>query len=109
MRSPFGNLPGALVLMRLTIALLCAASVFALERPGTEFKIFQFPADAIPRIDADASDWDIVPDSYAIGADQLRDAVVNIGAKPDPANLDVTVKVGWVKGMKQTVLPLRGL
>ena len=55
-----------------TVTLLPVVS--ALERPGVEFKIFQFPADQIPRIDGDPADWSIVPDSYAIGLDQLRES-----------------------------------
>ena len=31
-------------------------SSIAIEHPGVEFKIFQFPADKIPRIDGDPSD-----------------------------------------------------
>jgi hypothetical protein len=31
--------------------------------------------------------------------DQLRETVVGIGEKRDPANLDVKVRVGWVKGL----------
>lgn len=69
-----------------------------LERPDVEFKIFQFPADKIPRIDGNADDWSVVPDSYSIGMDQLRETVIGIGDKRDPKNLDVKVKVGWVKG-----------
>lgn len=69
-----------------------------LERPALEFKIFQFPADKIPRIDGQADDWAIVPDSYAIGSDQMRETVMGIGDKRDPSNLDVKVKVGWVNG-----------
>ena len=69
-----------------------------LVRPGVEFKIFQFPADKIPRIDGNPDDWSIVPESYAIGMDQLRETVAGIGDKRDPANLDVKVKVGWVTG-----------
>lgn len=67
-------------------------------RPDVEFTIFQFPANRIPRIDGDAEDWDIVPDSYVIGSDQLKDTVGEHGDKRDPANLDVKVRVGWVKG-----------
>jgi hypothetical protein len=70
-----------------------------LQRPDVEFKIFQFPADKIPRIDGKADDWAIVPDSYAIGSDQLRETVVGLGDQRDPKNLDVKVKVGWVKGL----------
>lgn len=69
-----------------------------LERPNVTFKIFQFPADKIPRIDGSADDWAIVPESYAIGTDQLRETVVGIGDKHDRKNLDVKVKVGWVAG-----------
>jgi len=43
-------------------------------------------------------DWSVVPDSYTIGMDQLRETVIGVGDKRDPANLDVKVKVGWVKG-----------
>src|SRR6202008_2009928 len=52
---------------------LCMPQARALERPGVTFKVFQFPPDRIPRIDGDDSDWAIVPDSYAIGLDQLVD------------------------------------
>lgn len=69
-----------------------------LERPDVEFKIFQFPADQIPRIDGKTDDWSIVSDSYAIGTDQLRETVIGIGDKHDRSDLDVSVKVGWVKG-----------
>ena len=84
-----------------SVLLLIAPLVFSLERPGVEFQIFQFPADAIPRIDGKTDDWNMVPESYAIGTDQLRDVVINPGAKVDPKNLDVKVKVGWVKGINQ--------
>ena len=75
-----------------------AGFIGGLERPGVEFRIFQFPPDRIPRIDGDAADWSIVPESYAIGMDQLRETVAGLGDKHDPADLDVKVKVGWVKG-----------
>jgi hypothetical protein len=71
--------------------------VSALDRPEVTFKIFQFPKDKIPRIDGNTDDWDIVPDSYAIGMDQLVDDEGGHAA-PDPKSLDVKVKVGWVKG-----------
>jgi len=62
------------------------------------YKIFQFPADQIPRIDGNVDDWDIVPDNYVVGMDQLwEDSGKH--EKAEPQNLDVKVKVGWVKGM----------
>jgi len=80
---------------------LAAAASHALERPDTEFKIFQFPRTMIPRIDGDTSDWDIVPASYALGSDQLSDTVRGHGTDLDPNDLDVTVRVGWVKGLNR--------
>jgi hypothetical protein len=86
------------------LLLLAAAlplALAALERPDVEFKIFQFPPDRIPRIDGKTDDWDIVPESYVIGTDQLKETVVGRGANIDRKDLDVRVKVGWVKGMNQ--------
>ncbi|MBI2686520.1 MAG: PKD domain-containing protein [Acidobacteria bacterium] len=71
----------------------------ALERPGVTFKVFQFPANQIPRIDGKTDDWAMVPASYAIGIDQLKDTVNN--TPMDKKDLDVTVKAGWVKGLNR--------
>jgi hypothetical protein len=79
--------------------LLLAIQAVALERTGVEFKIFQFPATEIPRIDGNADDWAIVPDDYAIGMEQLKDTVNNTPL--DRKDLDVKVKVGWVKGLNR--------
>ena len=73
--------------------------LMALERPGVEFKIFQFPADQIPRIDGKTDDWEIVPQEYVIGSDQLADTVKGHGTNMDRSSLDVKVTVGWVRGM----------
>ena len=83
--------------LSLLIAVIISTPAHTLERPGVEFKIFQFPADMIPRMDGDTSDWDVVPETYAIGTDQLKDTVKN--TEMDRSDLDITVKVGWVKGM----------
>src|SRR5436190_1815844 len=81
-----------------TIVLLFALSVsgLSLERPGIEYKIFQFPADKIPRIDGDPSDWSIVPETYSIGMDQLKETSKGRGFSYDKRDLDVKVKVDWV-------------
>ena len=73
----------------------------ALERPDVEFKIFQFPANMIPRIDGNTEDWDIVPDNYIIGTDQLSDTVGGRGTNIDTNDIDVRVRVVWVKGMNR--------
>ncbi|HEY0944245.1 MAG TPA: PKD domain-containing protein [Opitutaceae bacterium] len=72
----------------------------ALERPEVTYQVFQFPADKIPRIDGDASDWEMVPASYVVGTDQLKDDSRRHAA-PDPKTLDVRVRVGWVKGLNR--------
>ncbi|MFT3829102.1 MAG: PKD domain-containing protein [Opitutaceae bacterium] len=72
----------------------------ALVKPERTYPVFQFPADQIPRVDGDASDWAVVPDSYVIGTDQLVDDKKRHTA-PDPADLDVRVRVAWVKGLNR--------
>src|ERR1035437_8798816 len=84
----------------LILALFALFTLSAADRPGTVFKIFQFPANMIPRVDGNADDWKMVPDDYAIGMDQLVDDT-NKDRKPDPKDLDVKVKVGWVKGLNR--------
>lgn len=74
---------------------------YALERPDVEFNIYQFPANMIPRIDGNTDDWEIVPDSYAIGTDQLSDTVKGRGTNIDRKDYDVKVRVGWVKGLNR--------
>lgn len=77
-----------------------ASSAAALDRPDKTFKIFQFPADQIPRIDGKIDDWSIVPESYTIGIDEMVDDEGGHTA-PNRANMDVKVKVGWVKGINR--------
>lgn len=71
---------------------------FAQERRS--YNIFQFPANQIPRIDGRVDDWRIVPDTYTVGMDQLWDDSGK-HEKADLQNLDVKVKVGWVKGLSR--------
>ncbi len=68
------------------------------SEPG--FKVFQFPRTAIPRIDGEFSDWDIVPESYSVGIDEMWD---DTGKHEGTARhtLDVKVKVGWVEGLNR--------
>jgi hypothetical protein len=89
--------------LRLSVACLLVPPAIALERPDVTFKVFQFPPDMIPRIDGNTDDWAMVPDSYAIGMDQLEDTEASggHGTERDPKDLDVKVKVGWVKGLNR--------
>ena len=91
--------------MKLKLVNIFTVVLFFLIQDGLaqekrSYKIFQFPPDEIPRIDGNTEDWDIVPESYAVGMDQLWDDSRK-HEKTDPENLDVKVKVGWVKGMNQ--------
>jgi hypothetical protein len=82
------------------VLLALGSQAFALSHPDKEFKIFQFPQDRMPRIDGDISDWDIVPASYVYGSELVNDTVDGNGV-PDPKDLELTVKVGWVKGLNR--------
>jgi len=83
-----------------TALLSIAVAAYSLERPGVEFKVYQFPATDIPQIDGDATDWEQVPAAYVVGTDQLwEDSGKHEGIKPE--TLDVSVKVAWVKGLNR--------
>lgn len=83
------------------LALSLVATLYALERPGVEYKIYQFPSGQIPRIDGKTDDWAQFPASYTIGMDQLKETVHNLGFKYNKKDLDVSVKVAWVKGLNR--------
>ena len=51
------------------IASILCLQAAAADRPGTIYKIFQFPADHIPRVDGNTDDWKIAPAEFAIGMD----------------------------------------
>jgi hypothetical protein len=92
---------------RLRLFILLASGLFlacpraeALDRTNDVFKIFQFPADKIPTIDGQTNDWDMVPESYVIGTDQLVDDT-GIHPHPDPKTLNIRLRVGWVKGLNR--------
>lgn len=84
-----------MIIPAMTIGLLSFA------RPDKEFRVFQFRENQIPRIDGEFSDWSLVPDSYAIGLGELVNTRFGEGKKPDPRDFDLTVKVGWVKGLNR--------
>lgn len=73
-------------------------NVFAQEDRG--YKIYQFPANMIPKIDGKTDDWERFPKEYIVGTDQLWDDSHHYPA-PDSKNLDVKVRVAWVKGLNR--------
>lgn len=82
------------------VALLNGTRAHALDRTNEVFKIFQFPANQIPRIDGDTNDWNYVPESYVIGTDQLVDDNGK-HAVSDASTPKIRVKAGWVKGLNR--------
>ena len=85
--------------LTLAALLLAAHSTLALDRTNATFKVFQFPPNLIPTIDGNTNDWNIVPEDYVIGSDQLVDDMH--GHTNDPKHLNVRVRVGWVKGINR--------
>ena len=93
-------MPSHRVLFLAFFALAAVSAAVALDRPDVTFKVFQFPTDQIPRIDGNADDWAMVPADYIIGMDQFVNDSRDHPA-PDPKNLDVKIRVGWVKGLNR--------
>jgi hypothetical protein len=75
--------------------------LLSLARPDKEFKIFQFPQNQIPRIDGEFSDWKMVPETYTIGIEELKNTKFGEGVAQDPKDFDLKVKVGWVKDLNR--------
>lgn len=88
----FKNLGGLIIIM--LFSLTAAAQP---PHSDAEFKVFQFPANQIPRIDGDDSDWAMVPESYVVGTKDMWDDT-GVHKQIDASTPDIRVKVGWVKG-----------
>jgi len=80
------------------VGILSFLNVLAQEDRG--YKIYQFPSNMIPRIDGNTEDWDNFPNEYIVGTDQLWDDSKHY-PEVDPKNLDVKVRVAWVKGLNR--------
>jgi len=81
--------------------LIIALVLMSFVRPEKEFKIFQFPQNQIPRIDGDFSDWNMVPESYTIGIDELKNTKFGEDKNQDAGDFDLKVKVAWVKDLNR--------
>ena len=84
----------------LFFAIYLSVSFQNFSQETRSFQVFQFPANMIPQIDGNSEDWKIVPETYTVGMDQLWEDSGKY-AKADPENLDVSVKVAWVKGLNR--------
>jgi PKD domain len=89
-----------LAMLACGVLLLAAATARALDRTNEVFKVFQFPAGQIPRMDGDTNDWNIVPESYVITSGQL---VEDFGRHKvsDASTPRIRLRVGWVKGLNR--------
>lgn len=81
--------------------LILTLGLLSFACPEKEFKIFQFPQNQIPRIDGDFSDWSMIPESYTIGIDELKNTKYGEGKNQDASDFDLKVKVAWVKGLNR--------
>ena len=89
----------------LSILIAASAVVSAHQPSGGIFPVFQFPENALPRIDGDLSDWDMVPEKFWITLDNNfgKSEVMPSGAYTyhpiwrdfDLADLNVKCIVGW--------------
>ena len=75
------------------LLLLFTLRLSALDRPGTTFKVFQFPADQIPRIDGNTDDWKVVPDELTPSAWINLSTRTDPNHKTDTSDFDVKIKV----------------
>ena len=66
-------------------------------RTDKKFTIFQFPQNKISCIDGEFSDWNIVPESYDIVIDELKNTKYVEGKNQDTKDFDLKVKVACVK------------
>jgi hypothetical protein len=92
------------LMYRFVLVVICYFVVFTTygyQNKDTIYPIFQFPKHKIPRIDGDFSDWNLVPDNYIIGLDQMKESINDIGFNLDATDLDIKVKVGWVKDLNR--------
>src|ERR1019366_414146 len=84
------------------LLILFAGGAYGAQPDNTTFKIFQFSPNLIPTIDGKTDDWNIVGEDYTYRTDKLDGTTCGYpGGKVDTKDLDVAVKVGWVKGLNR--------
>jgi hypothetical protein len=87
------------VLVVLGIVVIAASTVTAHEPPGDIFFGAGFPTHAIPVIDGDLSDWDMIPEAYWITrSDHLEETVIGGDTEIDLADFNAKHILGWNEG-----------
>ncbi|AVR45615.1 PKD domain containing protein [Christiangramia fulva] len=89
-----------IVSKKIIFLVLISFTSISWSQDNRSYKIFQFPANKIPVINGDPSDWEIVPEEYVVDINELREDSGKY-TEVDSLNLAVQVKVGWIKGMNK--------
>ena len=77
------------------VAALCTG-VAAHEPPGVTYFAFGFPAHALPSVDGDGKDWDMVPELYHIDlGEDFEETVRGIGSDLDLEDINIKNIIGW--------------
>jgi hypothetical protein len=95
-----------LVFFAVVLVLSLAAVAGAHSPEGELYFAVQFPDAAVPTMDGDLSDWDIVPEMpYTIGNDRLfsPDAGIRVAERgsTDPGDLSMRHLLGWNESSNQ--------
>lgn len=87
---------GALALA--TVAALSTSAV-AHDPPGVVYEMWQWPSSHLPTLDADLSEWDIVPEELWITEQDLNNLLITqlevTDEEPDGSDLSVRFTFGW--------------
>ena len=82
--------------------LMLTSAGYGADASGATFKVFQFPPNLMPSIDGKADDWKIVGEDYTYRTDKLDGSTCGYpDGKVNTKDLDVAVRVGWVKGLNR--------
>lgn len=83
----------------IVLCLLCTVAS-ALSAQQKEYKVWQFQPDHLPTIDGNNADWEMVPASYAVTIDEMKEDEGKYSS-PQKSTLDISVKVGWCAGLNR--------
>lgn len=84
------------------LLLAAAAPGYSADPPVVEYRVFQFPPHLMPNIDGKTDDWKIVGEDYTYRSDRLDCSQAGHGGpKMNTSDIDVSVRVGWVKGLNR--------
>ena len=84
------------ILLAVSVVFALTAVAGAHEPPGVTYFAFQFPVHALPVVDGDLSDWDMVPEAYQITlSEDFEETVRGIGTDFDLEDINIRAILGW--------------